>query len=194
VTYIGDLVSDRTLGTLNRVVAVSAGLLALTITVIGVSGLLASNQIASMKEETAIKSKAVLASQEQAKIENSKPASERAPSGLGAVGAFQTKLNRLTAAHGCSLAQFQASDQMTPYISSFSSSAVASGNWMQVDVKLNLMGGTSSVIGALKDLNTIGIPYEFTSLEMNRVRASDMGEASVSANVSLRVLTIPGGS
>ena len=48
--------------------------------------------------------------------------------------------------------------------------------------------------GALKDIDTMGIPYEFTSVEMTRVQASATGEATVSANVSLRVLTIPGGA
>jgi hypothetical protein len=192
--YVGEFLSSKTLNTLNRLLVSLAAIVALAAAGLGVSAFLERTKVSSMKEEITNKSKAIVEAQTQAKLEKEKPAAEKLPSGLAAVSAFQTKLNRLTASHGCSLTQFQASDQMNPYISTFQAAAQAAGTWTQVEVKMNLMGGTGAVIGTLKDLDTMGIPYEFTSLEMSRTQASDMGEATVSANVSLRVLTIPGGA
>jgi hypothetical protein len=83
---------------------------------------------------------------------------------------------------------------MNPFISTFSTGAQSNGNWTQVEVKMNLVGPTRAVVSTLEGMADTGIPYEFTSLEMSRTQASPTGEATVSANVSIRVLTVPGGA
>lgn len=192
--YVGELINTRSLGNINRAFLVVGGLVVLGLGALGVSGLLESRKIASMKEEITVKSKAIADAQISAKEEAAKPATEKIPSGLAAIGLFQTKLNTLASTNQCAITQFNASDQMNPFISTFTTGTQANGNWTQVEVKMNLVGPTRSVINTLKGLADTGIPYEFTSLEMSRTQASPTGEATVSANVSIRVLTVPGGA
>lgn len=194
MTYIGEYLNTKLLGNLNRAMIALAALFAVAVATLGVLAFAERGKVASMKEEIANKSKAIVDFQAAAKEEKGKPATEKIPKGLAAIGLFQTKLNRLAAQKGCALAQFQASDQMNPFISTFSTTAPAAGNWTQVEVKMNLVGTTRSVVETLKDLSSLNIPYEFTSVEMSRTQASANGEATVNANISLRVLTIPGGA
>lgn len=192
--YIGELFNTRVLGNLNRALLGVAGLFGLLLLGLGAMTFFDQSKIASMKEEISVKSKAIVDAQEAAKAEAAKPPSEKIPTGLAAIGVFQTRVNKLASSHGCSVTQFQASDQMTPFISTFSTGEQSNGAWTQVEVKLNLLGTTRSVIETMNSLAETGIPFEFTSLEMSRTQASPSGEATVSANVSLRVLTIPGGA
>jgi hypothetical protein len=192
--YLGEFLSQRLLTNLNRAMMAIAAMIALALIVLGGTTLLEQGKIASMKEEISVKSKAIADAQEAAKLEASKPAAEKIPTGLAAIGAFQTRVNKLASGHGCSVTQFQASDQMNPFISTFGTGEQANGAWTQVEVKMTLLGTTRSVIETLSNLATNGIPFEFTSLEMSRTQASPTGEATVSANVSLRVLTVPGGA
>ncbi|HWA81935.1 MAG TPA: hypothetical protein VG820_00775 [Fimbriimonadaceae bacterium] len=191
--YIGEFFNSRFLTSMNKALIVMAAVFGLGIGALGVAAMLQGSNVNSMKQEIESKSKAIVAAQEAAKIEKAKPAADKVPNGLAAVSAFQTRLNKLVADNKCSLAQFQASDQMNPFVSTFSSTSV-NGPWTQVEVKMNLQGSTQAVVETLKDLDQIGIPYEFTSVEMSRMQASATGEATVGANVSLRVLTIPGGA
>ncbi|HVT11077.1 MAG TPA: hypothetical protein VHE55_02325 [Fimbriimonadaceae bacterium] len=191
--YIGEIFNSRFLASLNKALIVMAVVFGLGIGALSVAAMLQGSSINSMKEEIESKSKAIVAAQEAAKLEKEKPASEKVPNGLAAVSAFQTRLNKLVVNNKCLLTQFQASDQMNPFVSTFSSAA-ANGPWTQVEVKMNLQGSTQAVVETLKDLDQIGIPYEFTSVEMSRTQASATGEATIGANVSLRVLTIPGGA
>lgn len=192
--YIGEHLNSRSLAGLNKALIGTAALFGLAVAALGIGAMMRGGEITSMKDEIAAKSKAITDAQEAAKLEKQKPASEKLPAGLGAISAFQTRINKLVADNKCALTQFQASDQMTPFVSTFSATAVNGGPWTQVEVKMNLQGTTQGVVETLKDLDQIGIPYEFTSVEMSRTQASAKGEATVSANVSLRVLTIPGGA
>jgi hypothetical protein len=192
--YIGEYLNSKFLANLSKAMIVIAIIFGLAVGALGVGALLERGKISSMKDEIAMKSKQIVDAQEQAKKDKDKPQTEKLPTGLAAVGAFQTKLNKLAVGNTCAVTQFQASDQMNPFISTFATGAAASGSWTQVEVKMNLQGTTRAVIGTLRDLDTLGIPYEFTSLELSRTQASATGEATISANVSLRVLTIPGGA
>jgi hypothetical protein len=192
--YLGEFLNSKFLASLNKTLVVMAVLFGLTVGALGIGAILERGRIGSMKDEIAAKSKAIVDVQEQAKIAKQKPAGERLPVGLAAVGAFQTKLNKIAADAHCAVTQFQASDTMNPFISTFSATAPPASVWTQVEVKINLQGTTPAIIGALKELHSTHIPYEFTSLELSRTQASATGEATVSANISMRVLTIPGGA
>jgi hypothetical protein len=192
--YIGEFLNNRFLANLNRAMLGVAAIMGVALIGLGATAFMEQSKIASMKEEISIKSKAIADAQAAAKAEAEKPAKEKIPTGLAAIGAFQTRVNRLAGDHGCSVTQFQASDQMNPFISTFGTGEQSNGAWTQVEVKLNLLGTTRAVIDTLNGLAGNGIPFEFTSVEMSRTQASPTGEATVTANVSLRVLTIPGGA
>lgn len=192
--YFGEFLNSKFLGTLNKALVVMLVLFGLTVGALGISAMLERNRIGSMKDEIAAKSKSIVELQEQAKLDKQKPTAEKVPSGLAAVGAFQTKLNKLAADNHASVTQFQASDTMNPFVSTFSTTAPGMGTWTQVELKINLQGTTAAVISTLKQMDTVNIPYEFTSVELSRIQAAPTGEATVSANVTMRVLTIPGGA
>jgi len=192
--YIGEWLNAKFLSHLNKALIVVLALFGLAVAALGIGAILERSKISSMKEEIATKSKAIVDAQDAVKKAKQRPVAEKVPTGLAAVGAFQTRLNKLVTENKCSLTQFQASDQMNPFISTFSSTGQTAGSWMQVEVKMNLQGTTQSVMQTLRGMDGLGIPYEFTSLEMSRSQASATGEATVGANVSLRVLTIPGGA
>ncbi|MFI5385432.1 MAG: hypothetical protein ACHQ50_04850 [Fimbriimonadales bacterium] len=191
--YVGEHLNARFVAGLHKAVILLGGLFVLAVAVLGIGGFLESSRIRSMKDEISAKAKSIEDAQAAAKNAKQKPTVEKLPNGLAAVSAFQTRLNKLAGTNGCAITQFQASDQMNPFISTFSAAGQAGGAWTQVEVKVNLSGSTQGVVQTLRDLDQTGIPYEFTSLEMSRAQASSSGVATVGAAVSLRVLTLPGG-
>jgi len=191
--YFGEFLNSKLLGKLNKGLLVLAILFGLAAAGLGVGAVLESSKVHSMKEEIASKSKAIVDAQEAQKEEKAKPVGDKLPMGTAMVGLFQTRLNKLVSDNSCTLSQFQASDQMAPFVSTFTATP-STGSFGQVDVKMVLLGPTRAVIQTLKDIDTLGIPYEFTSVEMSRTQVSTAGEATVSANVSLRVLVISGGA
>jgi hypothetical protein len=192
--YIGEALNSKTLAGLTKALLVVGALFALTIGALGISAFMEHAKVGSMKQEIATKQKAIVEAQEAAKTTANEPKHEAVPKGLNAVNAFQGRLNKLAKDNGASITQFNGSDQMNPFVSTFSSGAQAGSSWVQVDVKFNLQGTAKTVLDSLSNLDKIGIPYEFTSLEISRLTVSATGQATISANVSVRVLTIPGGS
>lgn len=191
--YLGEFLNSKFLASTNKAMATIAVLLGLATGGLGIATLVERSKIGSMKAEITSKSKAVVEAQEAVKVAKSQPAVEKVPVGLHAIGVFQSRVNKLSIDNKCQLTQFQASDQMNPFISTFTNTQPV-GGWTQVEVKMNLQGTTHAVIQTLRDFDKLNIPYEFTSLEISRVLASPTGEATITANVSLRVITIPGGA
>ena len=163
--YIGEFLNSKLLAKLNKGLVVLAVLFGLAAGGLGVGAFMESTKVHEMKDEIASKSKAIVDAQNAATDAKNKPAVDKLPTGVAIVGLFQTRLNKLISDNKCTLSQFQASDQMNPFVSTFSASGTQPGSWGQVEVKLNIQGTTMAVIETLKDLDSIGIPYEFTSLE-----------------------------
>lgn len=114
---------------------------------------------------------------------------ESIPTGLTAVNLFQTRLSRVAESNGCSVEHFIASDQLGRFVSAYAPATQAQSSLGQIDIKLQLKGSTSTVIQTLKDFHSLGLPYEFNSVELTRTQASPKGVATIRADVSLRLLT-----
>lgn len=191
--YIGELLNPRSLRSLRRALIGVAAVFAISAAVAGASVLMANRKITAMKAEIASKQDAITDAKASAKEAQANPQTQ-VPRGLAAVDAFQSRLNKIAHEEGATVTEFNGSDQMNPFISAFATDAPQDGTWAQVEVRVNLQGTTQAVVNTLKNLDRSGLAYEFTSLEMSRAQASATGEATVTANVGLRVLTLPGGS
>lgn len=191
--YVGECLNPKCQEHLRKAVIALGALFTIAMAILGLGGLAESLKIAGMKDEIAEKSKIIADAQAAAHLANAKPA-VKIPIGLAAAGAFQDRFNKLASGNGCAITQYQASDQMNPYVSTFSNAGAGQGPWGQIDVKVNLAGPTQAVVQTLRNLGGLGIPYEFTSLEMSRAQVSPSGAATINAALSLRVLTLGGGA
>lgn len=193
MTYIGEFLNPRSLRALRRALVVFAVVFAMVVAVAAGSVLIAKGKVAAMKSEIATKQDAITEAKASLKQAEANPQTQ-VPRGLAAVDAFQSRLNKIAHEQGATVTEFNGSDQMNPFITAFATDAPQDGTWAQVEVRVNLQGTTLAVVNTLKNLDRTGLAYEFTSLEMSRAQASTTGEATVTASVGLRVLTLPGGS
>jgi hypothetical protein len=192
MNYLGEHLSPKLLQQVNKTLMILGGVFGLAVAALAVTTYLNSCALTDSKEQI-VRTKEAIRTAEEQRDQGTKTRST-VPRGLAAIGDFQNRLTKIARTRGCSIAQFQASDQTNPYISTFTVGAQANGNWVQVEAKMNLQGTTSAVVGTLQDMPDIGIPFEFSSVEMSRTQASPTGEATVTANVSIRVLTVAGGA
>ena len=117
------------------------------------------------------------------------PLSERqsvAPSG-DAVARIQADLARRARAVNCTIEEFQASPDRTPYLSVFTLDTNRP-DWQQIPVQVSLRGTLAATCAAVDSLRTGGIPVEPDSLEISRQAISERGDAVVSLRLGFRVL------
>lgn len=193
MSLFGEKLSPKLLSQVKRTFAVTCTIFGLSVAGFAISTFMKAGHVSSMKQEIESKVKQIAQAEKNKEEQKALPVND-VPKGLGAIGAFQTRITQLARTKSCAIAQFQASDQSTPYISTFASGAQVNGSWMQVEVKMNLQGSTQAVIGTLKDMSTLNIPFEFTSVEMSRTQVTPTGDATITANVSIRVLITAGGA
>jgi len=136
----------------------------------------------------------IVDAQNATKQSKQKPAADHVPLGNAAVGAFQMRLTKLAGRQQMRLDPVPGFGPDDTFHLDLCGGAQASGTWVQVEVKINLQGTTRAVMDTLRNLDKVGIPYEFTSLDMSRTTASASGEATVTANVSLESAYDPGRS
>lgn len=110
-----------------------------------------------------------------------------APSDLSAVARLQSSLDRLAREHSCTVAEFRAQSEVSPYLTRFAKTPNVSG-WGQVETQLDLAGPVKNVIATLSGLLNENIPFEFDTLEITRDKVDAAGDATVIAHATLRVL------
>ena len=110
-----------------------------------------------------------------------------APTDLSAVASLQSAVDKAAGAHGCTVTEFRASSEVSPYLTRFAKTTSV-GGWGQVETQLSLSGSPQSVTATLADIATQNIPFEFDSLEISRDQVDDAGDATVVAHATLRVL------
>jgi hypothetical protein len=64
----------------------------------------------------------------------------------------------------------------------------------QVEVQFSVRGKLVDVVNTVRSFSEQQVPFEYNSVDFNRVEVTRNGTATVSAKISLRVLTrVPGG-
>lgn len=140
----------------------------------------------TVEQTKALRSKIAEAS---AAIERAKGASEAAvPRGLAIIDAFQAAATQVAAQNNCSLAEFQATPQLSAYLSRFKKTT-PKVEWVQVDVTAVLRGAAPNVVETLKGLAVCGVPFEFNTVDLKRDASSDTKAATVTCTLSLRLVT-----
>jgi hypothetical protein len=114
-------------------------------------------------------------------------ASTNVPSDLGAVGTLQSTIKSLADGKHCSVVEFRASNEVTPYLTRFAKTNSVSG-WGQVNVQISISGKAKNVVATLTGLSDKQIPFEFDSLEITRDKVNEVGDATVIGHATLRVL------
>ena len=109
------------------------------------------------------------------------------PTDAGAVGALQSKLYQIARDNKCSVTEFHASPEVSPYLSRFSKTTSVTG-WGQISVQLTLSGSARNVQATLASLIDSKIPFEFDTLNLARDKADAIGDVTVSGKANLRVL------
>lgn len=115
---------------------------------------------------------------------------------IGAVRAFQAALQKAVTEAECEMTLFQASPQITPFLSRFLKGAEAAQptKWQQVGVNAKIKGRIQNIMSALETIRHAPIPFELDSIHFQRVGATRAGSAIVEASMELRVLSQGGGT
>ena len=109
-------------------------------------------------------------------------------SGLQAVVAFQTALDKEATARQVEVGDFQSTSELAPYLSKFSKLTEKS-EWLQVAVRISLNGSMQDIFATLAAMGKNDIPFEFDVLDITRGEVTDPGHTVVMAKIELRVLT-----
>ncbi len=115
---------------------------------------------------------------------------------IGGVRAFQAALQKSATQAGCEVTLFQASPQITPFLSRFLKGAesVKPTNWQQVGVSAKIKGNIQKIMSVLEELRHTPIPFELDSLTFQRIGTTRNNTAIVEASMELRVLSQGGGT
>ena len=189
--YLGELVNPRFSAMLGRTLLGLGAVCAMTLTYLGVESIAERGRAGSL--EAAIQTRARKIARTYLTNGAGGVPSGKVAAKAGAINEFQFLVSKLAAANGCQIARFQASDRIVPFVSAFSHPP-AKTPWGQIEVTLNLSGTTPAVTDTLRGLNRLHVPFEFSSLDLSRAQASAAGRATISANVTLHLITMPGGA
>jgi hypothetical protein len=110
-----------------------------------------------------------------------------APTDLSAVARLQSSVERSAVTHECTVVEFRASSEIAPYLTRFAKTTNAAG-WAQVETQMSVSGKPHDVMEMLMDLTTAEVPFEYDSLEITRDQTNSVGDATVIAHVTFRVL------
>jgi hypothetical protein len=115
------------------------------------------------------------------------------PEGFAAVSAFQAGIESCAETRSCTITEFQAGAEIMPFLTRFKKDTPAS-EWGQVEVQFSVRGKLVDVVNTVRSFSEQQVPFEYNSVDFNRVEVTRNGTATVSAKISLRVLTrVPGG-
>lgn len=109
------------------------------------------------------------------------------PSDLSALGRLQVALDSLAKEQNCTVSEFRASSEILPYLTRFAKTTSVSG-WGQVEIQVDLAGKIQNVIATLSGLLKKDVPFEFDSLKITRDKIDSVGDATVVAHATMRVL------
>ena len=109
-------------------------------------------------------------------------------SGLQAVVAFQTALDKEATTRNVEIGDFQPTSELAPYLSKFSKLTEKS-EWLQVAVRMSLNGSLQDIFATLAAMGRSDIPFEFDVLDITRGEVLDAAHTGVQAKVELRILT-----
>lgn len=109
------------------------------------------------------------------------------PSDLSAVAKLQSSIEKAAASRKCTVVEFRASSEVSPFLTRFAKTTSISG-WGQVTAQVSLSGSAKNVSATLTGLIDSHIPFEFDSLEITRDKTDALGEATVIGHATLRVL------
>jgi hypothetical protein len=110
---------------------------------------------------------------------------------ISAVRSFQAALQKSATERGCEVTLFQASPQITPFLSRFLKGAdsVKPTNWQQIGVSAKIKGSIQKIMSTLDALRQAPIPFELDSIVFQRVGTTRANTAIVEASMELRVLS-----
>jgi len=109
----------------------------------------------------------------------------------GVLTRLQSSIERTARSAGCTINEFQATPERTPYLSAYSLETTRK-DWEQVNVRLSLYGTLSSTLSTVDGLRRTGIPIEPDTIEVARQSVSESGVTSVALRLSFRVLVKAG--
>ena len=108
-------------------------------------------------------------------------------SDLSSVAKVQSAIEESAAKNNCSVTEFHASSEISPFLTRFAKTTGVSG-WGQVEVQVSLSGKAKDVLATLNSMVDTGVPYEFDSLEMTRDKVDEIGDATIIGHATFRVL------
>lgn len=179
------LVDARTLGALSRLLVALAVIVAAIVVICLVRTYLSVQSIGVSDQQIA-QSKANLVTMTE---EIARARAIKAPPSTDskqAVFAFQSAVEAAAQENGAVVEEYASSPEWTPYLSKYHNDSPPAG-WQQVSARVHLSGRMPEVFDTMRAFQTIDIPYEVDTLELNRTQAS-AGESRVTAVINLRVL------
>ncbi|MBS1713111.1 MAG: hypothetical protein JST30_02105 [Armatimonadetes bacterium] len=117
--------------------------------------------------------------------------SEPADATRGVLTGLQSSIEKSARTAGCTINEFQATPERTPYLSAFSLETDRK-DWEQVNVRLSLFGPLSSALTTVEGLRRSGVPIEPDSIEIARQSVSETGVTSVALRLAFRILVKAG--
>lgn len=177
---------QRMLLSLRQGVAVVAALYVLVLLILFGQALFKGNEAAAAEHQVKTERQQLLNTERE--INRAKSLSNaKAPSDLSGVANLQSTIEKLAVDRHCSVAEFRASAETLPYLTRFAKTTSV-GGWSQVQAQMSLAGTVNQVMGTLAGLIDSEIPFEFDSMEITRDKVDEVGDATVIAHVTLRVL------
>jgi hypothetical protein len=108
------------------------------------------------------------------------------------VARLQSEIERAAASERCTVNEFQANPDRTPYVSVFELDTKQSG-WEQVSIHVTLKGTLASALHTVEALGKSSIPVEPDSVEIARQFVDQQGTANVLLRLEFRALVHAGG-
>lgn len=108
------------------------------------------------------------------------------------VARLQSEIERIARQERCTINEFQANPDRSPYISVFELDTKQSG-WEQVSIHVTLKGALSSVLHTVEALGKSSIPVEPDSMEIARQYVDPQGASNVLLRLEFRALVKAGG-
>lgn len=123
-----------------------------------------------------------------------RPATSVAPKRayMNPVAQLQTDLQRSAALAHCTVSDFQASTDYSPYLSVFTLDT-NHPNWQQVSIHVTFRGSLASTLATVESLGKSTVPIEPDSLEITRQSISQDGASEVLLRLDFRALVLAGG-
>ena len=102
------------------------------------------------------------------------------------VARFQVLIEQAAIRNGCTVEEYVVTGEPAPYISRYTNGQAA--GWLQVDVRTSISGSTSGIMQALKSMAEAEVLYEYASLDLQRLNNDSAGNATLTAQLDLKLL------